>query len=506
MMAALDVLVAGCSESEPPARAIVVALESWPQNLDPRFATDASSSRIGDLVFRALTRAGTDQRHVPDLALEWRLESPRAVVFHLRRDAVFHDGTPVRAGDVRAVYESILDPATASPKRGSVAFLEAVEAPDPYTVRFRMKEPYAPYLEASTIGIVPATMVGKGGPVTIGSGPFRVSESRAGDEVRLRAVSANQGLEEIRFRVIPDDTVRTLEVRRGTVQLVENAIEPDNLEWLASHTDRCIERTRGTTFQYLGFNLRRPPLDHIRVRRAIALAIDRESIIAGLLGGTARAATGLLSPEHWAYEPSVRTYAHDPAQARRLLDEAGYPDPDGSGPAVRFRLSYKTTVLDSRRRIAEAVQANLADVGVGVDVQSYEWGTFYGDVRRGNFEMYSLAWVGVTDPDIYFDLMHSSRMPPAGNNRGGYDSAEIDVLTERGRRTLEPADRREIYSAVQRIAADELPMIPLWWSDVVAVRDPRLCGFTPAPDGRLDSLRFAWWSSPASSPGCECPR
>lgn len=472
-----------------------------PQNLDPRFSTDAASSRIGKLVFRSLTISDERQQPTPDLAIDWKTEGPLAISFQLRQDAVFQDGTAVTAADVRGTYESILDPATASPKREELAFLQSIETPDAHTVRFRLKEPYAPVLEAATIGVLPLSALGAPAAKLVGSGPFRIAGIDPDHEVRLEAMPGHPGLREIRFRVIPDDTVRALEVKKHTVHLVENAVDADHLSWLEENAGTCIRRTAGTTFQYLGMNLRDERLRDRRVRQAIALGIDRDAIVSHLLNGYARPATGLLAPSHWAYEPDVTRYQYDPAAARRLLDAAGFPDPDADGPVMRFRLSYKTTPLDSRRRIAEALQAKLAEVGIGLDIRSYEWGTFYDDIRSGNFQLYALSWVGISDPDIFFSVLSSTMTPPRGNNRGGYANSEIDRLTLLGRQTFDPGERQHIYARIQKIAAKDLPFIPLWWSDTVVVQDRRLCGFVPTPDGDFLSLRTAWWNERAPGAG-----
>jgi peptide/nickel transport system substrate-binding protein len=482
----------GCSGSPHRTETLVVGLEAMPTDLDPRFATDAASSRIDELVFRSLTRLDEHLDHVPDLAVDWRFDGPLSVRFRIRADATFSDGSPLTAADVLATYESILDPEIASPKREDLAFLESIEAPDDRTLRFHLKAPFAPFLEATTIGVLPRSQLTTGERVRIGSGAYRVDAVAADREIGLCRRGKRGGIPEIRFRVVPDDTVRTLELAKGTIDLVENAVEPDNIRWLEAHSKTCVRRIPGTTFQYIGINFEDSHLRDLRVRRAIAQAIDRGSLIRHLLGGAARPATGLLTPEHWAYDGDVEQYPYDPAEAKRLLDAAGYPDPDGDGPGVRFRLSYKTSTLDSRRRIGEALQAMLAAVGIGLDVRSFEWGTFYDDIRRGNFQLYSLAWVGVRDPDFFFTMLHSMMKPPRGNNRGSYADSEIDRLTELGRRTLDTAERRKIYAAVQRRIAEELPVIPLWWADNVVVQSERLCGFVPYPDGSLISLTTAW--------------
>jgi peptide/nickel transport system substrate-binding protein len=504
---ALGTAVTGCSGDAASPPFLTVGIESAPTDLDPRFATDAGSSRIDDLVFRSLTKRDEHRRHVPDLATAWRFDDSRTLSFDLRRNVRFSDGTPLTASDVRATYESVLDAATGSPKRGDLAFVEAVDAPDEHTVRFHLRGPFAPFLEATTLGILPRSEIARGGRVLIGAGAYRIARTAAHGDVWLLAHPGEGGIEQIRFRVVPDDTVRALELDKGTIDLVENAVEPDNVRWLERRSSLCVDRTPGTTFQYLGINFADLRLRDRRVRRAVALAIDREDLVRYLLGGAARPASGLLAPEHWAYERAVHRYAYDPSAAKRLLDEAGYPDPDGDGPAVRFRLSYKTSTLDSRRRVGEALQSMLAAVGIGLDVRSFEWATFYDDVRRGSFQLYSLAWVGVNDPDFFFGLLHSTMKPPLGNNRGGYLNAEMDLLTAAGRTTLDPMKRKDIYGAVQRLAADDLPFIPLWWTDNVVVRNARLCGFVPYPDGSLASLATAWLARPdarASTGDCAC--
>jgi peptide/nickel transport system substrate-binding protein len=225
------------------------------------------------------------------------------------------------------------------------------------------------------------------------------------------------------------------------------------------------------------------------VRGACAGAIDRDAIIAGVYRGQARPATGLLPPGHWAYNGDVPTYPYDPAAARHLLDQAGFPDPEG--PAPRFSLTYKTSQNQLTRRIGEVLQEQLAQVGIQVAVRSYEWGTFYADIKAGNFQLYTLSWVGVTDPDIYNYAFHSKSVPPDGANRGRYANPDLDALLERGR-TEDDRDRRKaIYAEVQRIVARDLPYVSLWHPESVLVRDRRLTGFVLSPVGDYTSLAHA---------------
>lgn len=484
-----------CRADTPPAPpgTIVVGLESAPAILDPRYATDANSSIVTALLARGLTRMDEHAEPRPDLAASWLQASPLDYTFTLRADARFADGTPVSADDVVATYRAVLDPALRSPKREALAAIADLTAPDPHTVVVHLRAIAASFLETANLGILPAALAREGQlppERVLGAGPFRLLRGLPDGGVDLvAAVGAPASVPPaLRFRVIPDGTVRALELASGAVHLVQNALEPDLLPWLRGRPDLAVEISPGTTFQYLGMNLRDPRLADPRVRRALAYGLDREAIIHGMLRDTAHLASGLLAPSHWAYNGDVTGYPYDRARAIALLAESGL----GADAAEALRrLSYKTSTVELRRRIAEAVQAQLGALSLLVDVRSYEWATFYADVRRGDFQLYSLAWVGVGDPDVYYRIFHSRMVPPDGSNRTAYANPGMDALLEAARATLDPGERSRLYAEVQRLAADDLPVIPLWWADNVAVHSRRLRGFVPTPDGDLRWLASA---------------
>jgi peptide/nickel transport system substrate-binding protein len=290
----------------------------------------------------------------------------------------------------------------------------------------------------------------------------------------------------VAFRISPDSTGRALALARGGIDLVQNAVEPDLLPWLRDAGLEVIA-TPGSTFHYLGLNLANPQLADVRVRRAIALAIDRGAITRWVLAGAARPASGLFPPEHWAHA-SLEPLAYDPQEARRLLA--------GVEPVS---ITLKTSTVG--RRIGEALAAMLGDVGITVRLRPLEWATLYGDVRRGAFDAFALAWVGIDEPDHYRALLHSGMTPPRGVNRGRYADAEVDALTLAGQRAADRAERRAIYRRVAEIAYRDLPFVPLWWVDNVVVKNKRLAGFVPSPAGDLRSLATARWvDAPAAGP------
>ena len=327
----------------------------------------------------------------------------------------------------------------------------------------------------------------------IGTGPFKLIEWEPDESLTFQAFSqyfeGQPRISSMVYRIIPDETIRLLEVKKGNLDLVQNAFSPDALESLQGNQKINIIKKMGTNYNYLGFNLQDPILKNQKVRAAIAQAIDRLMIIQRLLKDLAQPATGVLAPGNWAYEPNVAAYGYDLQSAKRLLDEAGFPDPDGDGPKMRFSLLYKTSQNESSKKVAEVIQQNLAEAGIGVDIRSYEWGTFFADIKSGNFQLCSLQWVGVTEPDIYYNLFHSSSVPPQGANRGRYLNKELDLLLEQGRKTLDLDSRKKIYSQVQKIIASDLPYISLWYQTNVAVLSRRVEGFVLYPDGDFTSLR-----------------
>lgn len=493
-------VVSGCffsSSSPVPPDYVVIGIDSNPTNLDPRYAMDANSVRIGALMYNSLLQADSQSRLRGDLAETWKMVDDKTYIFNLHRGVKFHDGRPLTARDVKSTYEFILDPHNRSPRRGPLTLIRSIDELGKYQIRFRLSAPFAPFLEHCTIGIVPAGSIGAE-PLTHtdpppGSGPFILESVDPGHKIVLRANSSywegSPPIQGLVFNIIPDAMVRVLEFKKGTIGFLQNDIEPDLLPWIRHNTEANIDVNQGTTFQYIGINLAHPILAHQKVRQALALAIDREVIIHHLLKDQATLATGLLSPLHWAYTSAVPRLRYDPDTAKRLLDEAGFPDPDGDGPLPRFKLSYKTTNIDLRRRIAEAFKDQLHKVGIELEIRTYEWGTFFDDIKKGHFHLFSLAWVGILDPDIYYNLFHSTATPPNGENRGHYNNPVVDDLLERGRRATDIEERTLIYGRVQTILAQDLPYIPLWWVKNVVVRKPAIHGFIPYPDGNLISLK-----------------
>jgi len=519
------------------AGTVVVVLESSPNNLDPRQGTDAQSERVGGLIFDALVKKDENYNLKPWLATSWEQPDALTWVFHLRDGVRFQDGRPLEAEDVVWTIESLIEPKLAgliTAKSGAFAAVKRAEARDRLTVVVRMKRPDAGLLfnmSDGLFGVVPRGAGADFGLHPVGSGPFRFVSQVQDKEVVLerfegcwsntsqvsksrRVTPASNDrspgtppgapdssvIRRVRFEVVPDTITSALEMEKGSADAASNVLTPDMVYALRDAPGLETTSGPGSNVWYLNFNVADPALRDKRVRQAVALAMDREAIVAALWRGHARLAETLLPEGQWAAatEAELAHYPHDPAQAAKLLEEAGYPGRDG----VRLRLTLKISQDETTRLLAAVLQQQLRAAGIELKIRSAEFGTFYADVTHGAFQMYLLKWVGSNeDPDIYRYMYSSESFPPKGANRGHYVNARVDALlakaaAESGPEAVVWTGRQVDYAEIQSILSEELPTIPLWFPDNVVVHTRRLQGVVSRGDGNFDFLRDAWLRSP----------
>jgi len=478
-----------CRETRAPTPGeLTVAIDVGPGSLDPRLGSDEASRRVQQLLYSSLIRFGEKGQLEGDLAASWESPTPLRHVFHLRPGLLFQDGRPLTSADVRYTFESILRDEVPSFRKGDLRIVQTIETPDSRTVVFNLREPFAPFVANLALGILPRGAGPDAASRAVGSGPFRLVHYDKDQNLVLEAFDryyeGKPKCRRIRLKIVPSATSRQQELLTGSVDLVINDLSPDQVEALRSEPRLRVETSPSNSYTYLGFNLEDPILKNIRVRQAIAYAIDRDRLIHILLHDLARPATGLLPPDHWAYQSDVPVFSHDPSRAAALLDAAGYRDPDGAGPRPRFRLTYKTSTAEVAREQASVFQEQLRSVGIDLDVRSFEWGTFYDDIKAGRFQIFSLQWTQIEDPDIYRMRFGSEYFPPAGFNRVRYRNPEVDRLLEKGTLAASLAERKVIYGRIQKILAEDLPYVSLWHKSNIAVLQRRVRGFalTPAAD------------------------
>lgn len=484
---------AACGLAPDRATTLTLAIDSGPSSLDPRLGSDEASKRVNELLYDGLFRVDDSARPAPDLAESYRVPDPLSVIVRLRAGVLFHDGTPFGARDVLYTYRSILEDEVPSFRKGDLAALDRLEAPDERTVVFHLKEPFAPILTDLNVPILKAGAGPRAADHPIGTGPFRLARYRKDEDLLLQRFEDHfagpSGVAALRLRIIPSETSRLLELVKGSVDLIVNDLSPDQVARLRRTPGHTVESRPGCNCVYMAFNLEDRTLSDRRVRQAIALALDRGAIVDHLLHGAATLATGLLPPGHWAYEPKVARYDHDAAAAARLLELAGHPDPDGPGPLPRFRVTYTTSAGELALQQASIIQEQLGRVGIALDIRAYEWATFYDDLKAGRFQIAVSNWTEISDPDVYRLRFHSGARPPAGFNRGRYANPVVDRLIERGAATLDEGERRRIYGEVQRLLASDLPYVHLWHRDVVAAYRQRVQGFRLTPGADFYPLR-----------------
>ena len=480
---------------KPDPGTLVMLIESSPTNLDPRVGIDGQSERIDSLIFDYLLARGDNLDVAPGLAERWEIPDPLTYIFHLHHGVKFHDGRPLTSRDVKWSFDSLLSGKIRSPRTATYRFVDHIDAPDDYTAIFHLKEPYTPLLWNLSNGAVGIVPYGSGNEMTahpIGSGPFKFVSAETDKELIIERNEDYWGekakLDRVRFAVVPDATTRALELRKGSADATINALTPDTVMTLERDPSLAVERAPGTVLAYLGFNLRDPVLRNVRVRQAIAYALDRRPMIEYLWRGAAQPARSILPPQSWAYNGNVPEYVHNPAKARELLDAAGYPAVNG----VRFHLTMKTSTDENTRLMVAVIQQQLREVGIALDIRSFEFATFFADVTHGAFQLYGLRWIGGNeDPDIFEYAFHSAKFPPNGANRGYYSNPKVDALIDQARREVDPAIRKPIYAELQRILAEELPYIDLWYLDNVLVHNKRVMNLKLNPAGNYDFLRTA---------------
>lgn len=501
----LALLLCSCQlQKESEHDGLIMALASNPTQLDPRFAVDAFSEKIGGLVFGSLLRRNPAGLLEPEIAQSLLQPDPLTLVVTLKPGQYFSDGRQLTAADVKATFDFVRTPENGAPRQGSLKAITAIETPNPQTVIFHLSRPYAPFRETLTLGILPEALARQKSPAAghldalVGSGPYTLTHLVRDERVTLEANPYHQpapATPRLTFKIVPDASVRALELLHGSVDLLQNDLPAYLVSWLAAQPGIREARHTSTMTRYLTLNPQSPPLNQGLVRKAIAHAIDPSTLVRTRLRGLGTPARSLLPMASFAYRRDLPGYPYNPALARTLLDQAGFPDPPG--PAPRFSLLYKTSQDETGAAVARIFQSQLREIGIAVTVQTNEWGIFFGDITRGNFQLYCLTAVGVNDPDYLAFLFASDRIPPNGGNRARYSAPAMDEALHCGQTRLEPAERRDCYAKAQELAQEAAVYLPLWYEENVALMRDTIEGYQVTPGGDFQSLARTRRRAPA---------
>jgi peptide/nickel transport system substrate-binding protein len=480
---------------------ITIGWESFPRTLDPRVATDADSQYLADLVHCSLFKFDHKGKLVADLVKTWKWLGNKKIKVNLRDDIKFANGGPVRAEHVKRTYMSLLNIKNAKlfPKAYGFTNLKSVTVKGS-SIIFELKKPDAAFLyDNLSIGVLPPehdfSKVLTLEKSFKGCGHFTFESSSPSDIIlsrnlyRKNTISPSKRIEQVVIKLVKEENTRFAKLLKNELDIVQNAISVDNLANIDKYKNLVRQSTAGLRTAYMGFNFRHPLLKRKVVRNAIAMAIDKETIIKYLLNGVATKANTMLPSGHPYYHKDIKVKAYDPQKATKLLDSAGLKISSGR---MRFDLNLQMPFSPTRMAVAKAIQSDLKKIGIRVRISSLEWGVFQENVKRGAADMWLLSWIGFKDPDIYRYAFSGDSFPPKGANRGLYHNAALDKLLIEGKTSVNESKRMQVYKRIQEIIADDDPYVFLFHDKMVAVVNKAVKGFRVFADGRYSSLAYSF--------------
>lgn len=462
---------------------IIVAQGADPKSLDPHATNDQPSSRVNKQIYDTLVEQDTNMELQPGLAESWEQIDETTWEFKLRTGVKFHNGEELKASDV--VFSINREKESASTGH-IVSFVKEVEAKDDHTVVIKLEEPFAPilaHLAHTASSIVNEKAVTEAGDDyvsnPVGTGPFKFVSQDAGDKVTLEAFADYyKGAPKFKTLIIKnvaENATRTIGLETGEIDIAYD-IEPNDFDVVRNNDKLELIDDESLSTAYIGFNTQKEPFTDVKVRKALNHAVNVEEIIEVVLEGSGKPATGPINNKVFGYDESLKSYDYDPEKAKALLEEAG----KGEG----FETKIWTNDNPVRVKIAELVQAQLAEVGVKAEIEIVEWGAYLDRTAAGEHDMFILGWVTVTGDADYglYALFHSSQKGSAGN-RTFFDNAEVDKLLDAGRKESDPQKRLESYKPAQEIIVEEAPQIFLYFQNQNAGIQKTIKGFELHPAG-----------------------
>lgn len=466
---------------------LTVAQGSDVVSLSPHNTNDQPSARVMRQIYDTLIIQTEELELEPGLAESWNQVDATTWDFFIRPGVTFHNGDPLMGSDVKFTLDRLRDPATAAPGAFLVGFIDEISLVDDMTVRITTNGPFVPILShlahtaTSILNERAVTEAGEdyGTTVVVGTGPFSFVSWEIASQIVLDRNDdwwyGDVGPERVIFRPITEGTVRAIELEAGAIDIAYN-LEPRDALRARQNPEITMAEIEALTTSYIGFNAQKAPFDDVRVRQAINHAVDAETIVDVIFEGFGFPANSPISSMVFGANTDLEPYEFDPERARALLAEAGL----GGG----FSTTIWTNDNPLRIQIAEIVQAQLADIGISVEIQVLEWSTYLNDTAAGLHDMFILGWVTVTADADYglYALFHSRNFGSPGN-RTFWSSDRLDELLDLGRRESDQDLRQEIYFEAQEIIRNEAPWIFLNTTIEAHATRSNVTGFVPHPAG-----------------------
>jgi peptide/nickel transport system substrate-binding protein len=472
--------------------AFVIALGDNIRTIDPigSPSVDAASERVRTLMFNSLVKKDANFDYVGELADVTRSDDGTVFTFKMKEGVKFHDGRLMTSADAKYTLDMVFSSNFAksasfyeSTGADKHSYVKSVEAPDPKTLVVTLIKPWTGLLSNLVpVAIIPKDSYAGQKDHPIGSGPFKFKSYDSSQQVVDLEANPEYwegpvSLPHVRVRVIADTNALQAELRSGRVDIapLPTSLSPDAIKLLGQDPNLQVQQFTGSNLNLLTINTSQAPLNDVRVRQAIAHAIDREGLIRDLLLGQGKLAHSILPEESWAYTAG-QVYNFDPAKAKQLLDEAGLKDPDGDGPQMRFSkpIIFKVSGSSvSAKNYAGVILNELKNVGVPVSIETAELNTLFDELRRGNFQIFYGQWVGGNqDPIFYKDLFATSEIPSetrASRNRSRYSNKELDATLDEAVNTFDRAKAKQLYGRAQEIVSRDVPVFPLWYQANIVI-------------------------------------
>jgi peptide/nickel transport system substrate-binding protein len=481
--------ISGCSTSSSQIETsdkdkLTIVRLSDATKLDPHFITDISSANIlYQKVYETLVVPDLNMKPQPGLAKEWEQIDDVTWEFILREGVYFHDGTKFNAEAVKATFERLLDPETASPQAEKLGMIDDIEVVDEYTVRFHLSAAYAPLLSilSANEGSIISPKALSESPKKlwehpVGTGPFVFDYWKAGQEISLKKNEEYWGdkpkINQVVFKVVPEDTTRLAMIETGEAH-VNDQVPITEIERIEASDTLNLYRADGLGIEFLGFNVQKAPFDQLNVRKAITQAIDRKAVLEGVFQNSGILADSPMSPKVFGYSDDVKPYDYDLENAKALLREAGLEG---------LKVTITTNDRKERINVAEVVQSQLKKIGINAEVEVLEWGAYIEALNNGEHEMFVGGWGNATGDGDYnqYNVFHSSSHGGAGNHTY-YNNPEVDRIIEDARKEIDEETRRSLYEQAMKMEMEDAAMIPFRYYEHLAVYHNNVEGLVISP-------------------------
>ncbi len=510
----LAVIFAGCSNDDKQSNdgaatntnkdTLVIGLEAEPTSFDAHQLSDYNSSRAAMELYDQLVRFKDGSTEIePSLAEKWNIsDDGLEYVFTLRKDVKFHDGTDFNADAVKFSIERQIDENHPMHHTGQYAYadftfgmVEEVEVLGEYEVKIVLNEPFAPFL--SNLAMHSASIVSPEAVEKyqedftknpVGTGPYKFVSWNPGVEVILEKNEEHfrdkPTISKLIFKPISEAQTRLAELESGNIDLIVN-VPPDDLVRLEGSDKVQKIEDAGMHVWWTAFNTQKEPFNNVKVRQAFNYAVNKEAIVDSLLQGTGELANSPVPPNVWGHNPNVKNYPYDPEKAKELLVEAGYPD----GFEVNYWIPESGSGMQQPQVMAAAIQADLAQVGVKLNIQTFEWGTYldkvFVPIEEAEMDLHQMSWIGDNgDPDNFlYILLSGEQWPLKGFNDSYYNNDEVNQLLKEARVTSDKAERTKMYEKVQEIVMEEAPWLVLDYEKQIVLANPNLVDFKLHPTG-----------------------